>query len=216
MAMQPGDPEAMQLYQIIGAQLLAVVQAEVQATQVSAEFIKRVGFSRPKAAPGAAPPDGRAAAAAPKEESPLQDGDLIGDLKIAEFSIDRIGPDGQVQPHTIKIPVLSLFPIPLLQVKDAEFEYNLRVLSRVPLQDSEKEHAATGNIPSKDFLAPDRVELKGMLAPPSAAGEQSSAMNIKVKITMGQAELPAGLTRLLGVMDQNASVVPGKGTRDGK
>jgi len=238
MAIQPADPEALQLYQIIGAQLLAVIQAEVQAAQVSADFIKRIGFETRKtpsaggeagAAAGPQPPapeaggtpEGAAtqggsqpAAEAAKppasREKTLQDGDDIGDLKMAEFSIDRMGSDGQMQPYTIRVPVLSLFPIPLLQVKQAEFEYNLRILSRMPLQPADKDHAETGHVPSKDYLSPDRIELKGMLAPSSTAGEQSSAMVIKVKISMGQADVPAGLTKLLSVADQATGATPGK------
>jgi hypothetical protein len=216
MAIQPGDPEAMQLYQIIGAQLLAVVQAEVQAAQVSADFIKRVGFVTPKLVPPTVPPGGAPPPAAPAagvkaaEDKALQDGDFVGDLKMAEFSIDRIGADNKVQPYTIKIPVLSLFPIPLLQVKDAEFEYNLRIITRVPLQSSDDEAASTSHVPSKDYLAPDRIELKGTLAPASPVTEHSSAMNIRVKISMGQADIPAGLTKLLSMADQSAGAIPGK------
>ena len=48
MAVRPTDPEALHLFQLIGAPLLAVIQAEVQAAQVSADFIKRVGFDIPQ------------------------------------------------------------------------------------------------------------------------------------------------------------------------
>src|SRR5689334_3311526 len=44
MAVRPTDPEALHLFQLIGAPLLALVQAEAQAAQVSAEFIRRIGF----------------------------------------------------------------------------------------------------------------------------------------------------------------------------
>jgi hypothetical protein len=238
MAIQQADPEALQLYQIIGAQLLAVIQAEVQAAQVSADFIKRIGFETRKApspggeagaaagpqppapeaggtpeaaaAPGTSQPASEAANPPASREKSLQDGDDIGDLKMAEFSIDHIGADGQKHPYTIRVPVLSLFPIPLLQVKQAEFEYNLRILSRVPLQTPDKDHAETGHVPSTDYLSPDRIELKGMLGPSSTAGEQSSAMVIKVKVSMGQADIPAGLTKLLGIADQVTGASPRK------
>jgi hypothetical protein len=231
MAMQPTDPEAMQLYQIIGAPLLAVVQAEVQAAQVSADFIRRVGFNAPPLAPTgssplegsadsppagtASPPDGAtlpeqspdSAQKQKKEEKSLQDGGQFGDLKIAEFSIDRRDAQGNSQPYVVRVPVLSLYPIPLLQVKNAQFDYNIRIISRVPLQ-SPDEDVDTGYTMSKDYLAPDRVELKGMLGPGAGRGETSSAMSMRVKIQMEQSDIPAGLTKLLSIMEQNVGATP--------
>lgn len=226
MAMQPTDPEAMQLYQIIGAPLLAVIQAEVQAAQVSADFIRRVGFNAPPlplpagsppegpASPpeGAAPPeqggDGAQKAKSKPEDKPLQDGGEMGDLKIAEFSIERRDAQGNSQPYVVRVPVLSLYPIPLLQVKNAEFDYNIRIISRVPLQSPDQEDVDTGYTPSKDYLSPDRVELKGMLGPGLGRGETTSAMSMRVKIQMEQSDIPAGLTKLLSIMDQNVSATP--------
>lgn len=232
----------MQLYQIIGAPLLAVVQAEVQATQVSAQFIKAVGFKPRSAAGGPEPaqptppqpeggkppetaatpapaqPEGgkppeTAAAPAPvkaRPENALQFEGSMGELQMAEFAVNRVDSDGKTHPHVVKVPVLSLFPIPLLQVKHAEFEFDIRILSRAPLESPEEheQDVHTGRSPSKNFLAPDRVELKGLLAPSSGKGESTSAMSMKVKIRMEQSDVPAGLMKLLSIMDQNVSATP--------
>jgi hypothetical protein len=220
MAMQPADPEAMQLYQIIGAPLLAVVQAEVQAAQVSADFIRRVGFESPTSPRSAAPtPEGTAApaqnagtagpASPPRSgDQLLQDGGPMGDLRMAEFRIDRTDAFGKIQPHVVRVPVLSLYPIPLLQVKHAEFEYNIRILSRVPLQSPDGEDAETGFTPSQDYLSPDRVELKGLLGPATGKGESVSSMSMRVKIQMEQSDIPIGLSKLMTVMDQNVTARP--------
>src|SRR5262249_43779687 len=101
----------------------------------------------------------------------------------------------------------------LLQVKDAEFEFDIRVLTRVPLQtpEDEKKDVQSGHAPSMDFLAPDRVELKGMLAPKQAGDAKSTQMGIKVKVRMEQADLPAGLIKLMHLMDHAVTAVPAKG-----
>ena len=72
MAVRLTDPEALHLYQLIGAPLLAVIQAEAQAAQVSADFISRIGFDRaePVAALPAAPPPAAAPPAAPDASRP--------------------------------------------------------------------------------------------------------------------------------------------------
>src|SRR5215471_5869357 len=207
MAAQNRDPEAMHLYQLIGAPLLAVVQAEAQAAQTSAEYIQRVGFdAKPTKNP---------------DTDQLQNAgnvDLVrlGGMKMATFSVDRPDADGTLRKHDISLPVLSMFPIPLLQVKDAEFSFAVRVLTRVPLQSAEEEKKDVGHDSNKDFLAPERVELKGMLAPHGSGGEKMSEMNINVKIRMEQADMPAGLMKLMNLMEHSASAQPRELKPDGK
>ena len=232
MAVRPTDPEAMQLFQLIGAPLLAVIQAEAQAAQVSAEFIKRIGFDPP---PAAANQAGGTAAATPAEPKALQDGGELGGLRMAEFRIERSGADGKPQALVARVPVLSLFPIPLLQVKHADFEFDIRVLSRVPLShepeiapDADRsapaaqDRLATGTAGapettdiqarpslSSDFLSKDRVELKGFLAPSRGAADTNSVdANIKVRVRMEQSDLPAGLIHLMKIMGDNVTVAP--------
>jgi uncharacterized protein DUF2589 len=238
MAVRPNDPEALYLYQLIGAPLLAVVQAEAQATQVSAEFIKRVGFDPPKSQ-GPVPAVDPAAAGTPEGEpllGSMQDGGEFGDLRMARFQIDRMGADGQSRPHVAQIPVLSMFPIPLLQVKHADFEFDIRILTRVPLEDQSRRvseqvklaqaHEQVGDPlgvpqdvslamsqrkrPSVDFLQNDRVELKGFLASArgGADGRPSMEASIKVKVRMEQSDLPAGLIHLMSMMGESVAVAP--------
>jgi uncharacterized protein DUF2589 len=222
MSVRQTDPEALHLFQLIGAPLLAVIQAEAQAAQVSAEFIKRVGFEGP--GPAAPPhaamateppsPTGPAQSASPgsvrngdAKPAPLQDGGDLGALKVAKFEIDRFTADGQSSPLVVRLPVLSLFPIPLLQVRDAEFAFNINVVSRVPLDDDPQRQNDPAMTPSRDFLQPDRVELKGFLAS-SGVGQSRDEANIKVRVRMEQSDLPAGLMKLMSVMSENASAVP--------
>jgi hypothetical protein len=132
----------------------------------------------------------------------------LGDMKMAKFSVDRADAQGNAVKHDINIPVLSLFPIPMLQVKDAEFNFSVRVLTRVPLQSSDEPDKSVSHESNKDFLAPERVELKGLLAPKGAVGERATTMNIDVKIRMEQADMPAGLMKLMTLMDHSANSQP--------
>lgn len=197
---QIGDPEALYLYQLIGAPLLAIIQAEVQAAQASADFIRRVGFDT-----------GRKVVDS-QDASSLQDGGELGPLRIAKFSQTRIGADGKPRDVTIQIPVLSLFPIPLLQVKTADFDFGVRILSRVPLEGQKAEDAkvvgASGKLKPEDFLSPGRVELKGAVSRHADSSKTSSEMHMKVRIHMDQADVPAGLLTLLNLMGQSVTTQP--------
>ena len=202
MAQQVGDPEALYLYQLIGAPLLAVIQAEVQAAQASADFIRRVGFEKEPGQP----------ASNDSPASPLQDGGDLGPLRIATFRHTRMGPDGRPQDFNVQVPVLSLFPIPLLQVKTADFDFGVRILSRAPLDSQDRQDrdviTATGKLKPDDFLSPGRVELKGSVTRGGGGSLTSAEMHMKVKVRMEQADLPAGLLALLNIMGQSVASQP--------
>jgi len=192
MAVRPTDPEAMHLFQLIGAPMLAVIQAEAQAAQTSAEFIRRMGFEAP---------------AAEGPVKTLQQGGDLGALKAAEFRIDRYAPDGTLQPHVVRVPVLSLLPIPMLQVKDAQIDFDIRVLSRVPLGEHHDDVHDPAFSASPDFLAPDRVELKGFLTS-SPPGEATNQASIRMSVRVEQSDMPAGLMHVMKLMGESVSAAP--------
>lgn|SRR5262249_36930741 len=203
MAVRPTDPEALHLYQLIGAPLLAVIQAEAQAAQVSADFIRYVGFDKP--------PAEKPGATEPPAVRPLQEGGDIGALKVAEFRIDRYTADGKPLPHVVRVPVLSLFPIPLMQVKHADFDFDIRVVSRVPLEDPRPGHAdqTTNSQTRPDFLDNDRMELKGFLGKSGGgAGEAVNHASIKVRVRLEQSDMPAGLAQLVRLTGENITMAP--------
>lgn len=215
MAHDTRDREALRLYQLIGAPLLAVVQAEAQAAQVSADFIRRVGFEQAAEAAPVVPGSASGPSGPADTTVLLQDGGRLGALKTANFSMSRTAPDGNAVVHDVHIPVLSLFPIPMLQVKDAEFDFAFKIFehedsnsaSDVSSGESEQDKAGNGTgADEDDFLSARRVELKAALA--RSSQQQTSESQIRIKIRMEQADIPSGLIKLLQVMDQGVASVP--------
>jgi hypothetical protein len=222
LAVRPTDPEALHLFQLIGAPLLALVQAEAQAAQASADFITRVGFDAPPGTqpvastppePRGAPPSANAlpqAAATPAgaaSASPTPSD--LGHLRVAEFRFDRYTPDGTARPHVARVPVLSLVPIPLLQIKEAEVDFSIRVVSRVAMAPRHKDRPVDTDDPAADFLAPQRLELKGFLESNGGpSGQAVNHANIRVRVRMQQSDLPTGLTKLLAMMTDGTAATP--------
>lgn len=224
MAHNIQDREALRLYQLIGAPLLAVVQAEAQAAQVSADFIRRIGFESSSEPPQAATNPDRVSGSggdsgslepAPDANALLQQGGHLGSLKVANFSMNKTGPDGKFVAHDVHIPVLSLFPIPILQVKDAEFDFAFKIFeheasnpdSDVSNGESKQEKTANASsVDVDDFLSSKRVELKAGLA--RSGQQQTSESQIRIKIRMEQADIPSGLIKLLQMMDQGVASTP--------
>ncbi|MEQ9608284.1 MAG: DUF2589 domain-containing protein, partial [Kiloniellaceae bacterium] len=85
------------LAQLIGAPIHALVDAEAQSAMATARFVRAVGFTGP--ADGS---DGM--------------GDL-GELQMARFTRRRRNTDGTEEDVEVQIPLLSMLPIPALQIK---------------------------------------------------------------------------------------------------
>ena len=88
---------------LVGAQLTALIEAETEGAEKSAEYIESVGFDR------------------------KADGTLT--LRMVTFDMRRRDTDGIVRTHSIKVPVITLVPIPLLTIEEANIEFELQIES---------------------------------------------------------------------------------------
>ena len=188
---------ALSLYQLIGAPLQALIDAESQAAMATAHFIEAVGFE-----PGARPPKASAEAWA---ESDTEGGAELGQLRVARFHQHVRGPDDTLETRVVEIPMLSLVPIPALQIRDATLEYVVKII------DTQMYQAETGGLsriagPRNADLPERQVDFKAAFArDTSTSGRRSLDMQIKMKVNVEQADIPAGLARLINLMDQSVT-----------
>ncbi len=203
MAREVDESEALNLFQLIGAPLQALVKAEVQAAQATAEFVERVGFA--------------------KQPGQENDSNAVADLRTTSFRQQRVGPDGKLHTYNVDIPVLSLVPIPLMQIKNAELDFAVRILETRPLGkpntllerpaggkgDSGAEPGAAGAEALQNFLTAPGVEMKAELGrgDGGATGTRRTEAQIRVKVNIEQADIPAGILKLLNLMDQSVNVL---------
>lgn len=194
--MSTTERQSFNLFQLIGAPLVAFVQAECQVAQTTAEFIQRMGFL----------PD--------DDTGDPEASDSFGRLRMVTFVHDRRGGDGKVRKYKIEVPLLSLLPVPTIQVKEADIEFALKIFELRQQQgvlppaqgapgSGPHRHGATG--PSSDFLGGGRYEMVGGMGrmPSSGKSESSMETQLKVKVRLEQADMPAGLIHLLRLMDES-------------
>jgi hypothetical protein len=209
---QDGGPSgALSLYQLIGAPLHALVEAEAQAAMATARFVELVGFDGTKE-----PADGTGSETASD----------WGQLRVARFRQQLQRPDGGIEERTIEIPTLSLVPIPALQIKNAELEYVVKII------DTEVYRAKPGGLPrsaAKEVagaktadgddadLPEHQVDLKVAFARDSSvtSGRRSLDMQVKMKVNVEQADLPSGIARLINLMDQGVNSGPARPVIEG-
>ncbi len=177
------------MYQLIGAPLQALIQAEALAAQASAEFIETVGFVKDENTPEGS----------------------FGKVKTVTFTYKKQNVNGAIETAELTLPVLSLIPIPLLHIQDATLEFNMQLSEEETFEGDNTE--AVGNevnepvfSPQTTYLQDNSVSYKGTFVPQNA--DISQKIDLKIKINVAQADVPVGLAKLFQAMD--LAVMSGK------
>ena len=198
------EPAALSFYQLIGAPLYALIEAESYAADATAQFIERVGFEP------AAPEGG--------QEKRRED---LGKLRTISFRQEKRDSSGAATSFMVEVPLLSVLPIPALQIREAELEFFVKIIDTLTEasqanqgQPGEAGEGKPGEAASQEKLirTPPRIDLKTMMGrgQPGAPVTAKSAFDIqvRVKIKVEQADVPAGLARLFNLMEQSISSTP--------
>ncbi|NOU19227.1 MAG: DUF2589 domain-containing protein [Bacteroidales bacterium] len=115
--------------------------------------------------------------------------------ELEQFTFYYIRP-GSGQKVEVKIPLLSLIPIPNLQIKEAQVDFDLNIHYE---KLSEYEKKNNGNDPvSKDYKFRAAITSKE---------KENKDTQMSVKIKVEQADIPNGLTKLFQVMDDGTSAL---------
>lgn len=165
------------LYEMIGAPMVAMIQGETLAAQATAEFIETVGF---------------VASASPQP-------DVYGKLRMVTFSYPKQDINGEIQIVEMQLPILSLIPIPLLHIEEGEIEFGVKITDVVEISSSSRLYSATNaayplNVPLSN--------IQGMISTPLKFDTQTNTdvqMNVRIKVA--QADIPEGLKQLFRVFD---------------
>ena len=195
MARQISELQSLPFHQIIGAPLLALVQGQAQAAQATAEYIERVGFVN---------------------EGNHVSGEF-GDLRMVTFSYQKPDTEGNLQNYTTKIPLLSLVPIPAIEIKEADLEFYIKVTD-IQREDSKVSLSVEG-AEAGNWLSSERVEFRAAMGKieSNASQERNVDLQMEVKIRVQQADIPTGLAHIFRMMDQsiNSTIYEGKEEKPG-
>jgi hypothetical protein len=175
------------LSEVIGIPVADVARAEMQAAQASMEFIENVGFRR----------------------DPKADRDDFGELRFVTFRYRVADPSSMLVTREVKVPLLSLVPLPLLQVSRSEIEMVARIedvrptkpdslMSPAPLAAGGKREVKTKH----EFMA----SVDSLIS--SDASAAKGPPRVRVKIELKASDLPVGIHSLLRKLDQNVTDGP--------
>lgn len=136
----------------------------------------------------------------------------VGKLRALEFNY-RASDSFGVHNQKVSIPLLTLVPLPLLQVKEADFDFDIQIIDAVSADKN-----ATFSLKSPEIAsatqddASEGLRLRvSMAASNIEAGEdvkrrQGLSANMKVKVKMQQADMPGGLSNLLSLTTNSLQI----------
>jgi len=179
--------QAMKLYELLSAPMIAMVQADVQAARATVDFIEAVGF-----VPSTSPPPG--------EDT------LVGRLRMAEFRYQKLDENGNITDFTVSVPLLSLVPIPAIQIKQGKIALSAKITDVVPekVTGVRSLSAVPGVAGRAAWVASRRLDILAKpVASSGAKGQETrGSFDLEIEITLGQADMTIGMEKIFQLMDQ--------------
>ena len=177
---------------LIGAPLGAACKANVSMAQATASFIKEVGYEA--------------------VEDPNQPGSFIpGAPRMVDFSFERPGVDDAGKPAIevvkIKVPILSVVPIPNLQVNNVDVTFDMEVKSSTSQTHKDSKEASMDASASFKFLFwSGSIKMHGAVSS-SNENVRTSDKSAKyhVEVNAQNHGTPEGLARVLDILNQAAT-----------
>lgn len=192
---------------IISGPMVAAIQAQALAAQSTVNFIKEVGFKRTGSDEAAA------------DES----GDL-GDVRDVTFKYKRKTSDGSNGSGTapgageevveLTVPLLTIVPIPYIRIEEMTIQFTANITEQ---QEYQKSSASTSSVSSDtsinfkagSFLSPVSVGMNAKVSTrhnsntsASSRVNNSTQFTIDINVKAVQDEMPAGLAKILHIMEQ--------------
>lgn len=177
--------QVLELQQLIAAPLVSTIEADALSAQKYLDFLMKFAFE------SFDPVTGR-----------------TGQLRLITFAYTEQGADGKTHRREASIPLLTLIPLPLLHVEEADFDFDIKIIDALTEKAEETFSYEDGKTeePTGTF----GMKMRASLAPRSGRQEgelqQSLAANMKVRVRMRPSDMPAGLSSILHLAANNMSV----------
>ena len=165
----------MSLQQLISAPLVATIDADAMSTERYMKHFMSLAFESYN------PVDGS-----------------TGALRLISFNFTDSDASGGAE-KKVSVPLVSLVTLPLLQIKQADFDFDINIIDAVAAAPNEQFALNRGEVESPGGKERDEgLNFRASLAPQSGRGASSSLQaNMKIHVSMQQADMPSGLSQFL-------------------
>lgn len=182
MPINIGQEMALPMDQIIGGPLQAVIKAQALAASTTVDFIQQVGLTDP-VAPGG--PQG---------------------TRLVTFSFDRRVPATDADGNdivndervTMNVPLLTIVPVPFIRIATTDITFECRVSSST-VNSSERTFGVSAEA-SAGFWGVKIAVKSSYTSNTKSTDTVNRAATLKVDVHAVQDEIPAGLDRILTIL----------------
>ena len=199
---------------MIGGPLIAVVRAQAQAANTTVDFIKSVGFKKPDEE---ADPLEDTETKEPiyvkfkfwKETQPFQPA-TPGDPSATPPVLPTPEIPAKFELQYLEVPVITLFPIPHLRVEETTIEFNAKINS-ITFEKTDTNVKVTTDFEAKAgwFFGSAKLNVSASYQKETKAGfEYKQAYSLKVHVHAVQEEMPAGMEKVLGLLETSIAAPP--------
>lgn len=187
---------------MLGGPLVAVINAQAQSAIATVNFIKEVGFKKladetdPDAAETADPIYVKFKY--PKEISPFVPAVLNDDGTVAQPAVDPV-----FQDFELEVPILTMLPIPYIRIDETTIEFKAKITS-VSFRKTDTNFKIDASLEAKAGWLWGSAKFK-VTTSFQKSTQQGNTVNktfsLNVFIKAVQDEMPAGMERLLGILE---------------
>ena len=165
----------MSLQQLISAPLVATIDADAMSAERYMKHFMSLAFESYN------PVDGS-----------------TGALRLISFNFTDSDASGGAE-KKVSVPLVSLVTLPLLQITQADLDFDINIIDAVAAAPNEHISLNRGEVESPRGKERDEgLNFRASLAPQSGRGASSSLQaNMKIHVSMQQADMPSGLTQFL-------------------
>lgn len=189
---------------MIGGPLVAVINAQAQAAMSTVNFVKEVGFKKPDAEEAAGGDTSTkepiyVSFEYPKELSPYQPATDTTPAVPATY-----------QTQELKVPILTLLPVPFIRVDEATVDFNAKINS-VEYRKTDTNLKVDASLEAKAGWLWGSAKLKVSTAFQRTTQQGNTVdrtYSMAVHVKAVQDEMPAGMERVLGILEGAITSTP--------
>jgi len=184
---------------LIGAPLKAAVEAQALAARTTIEFIEKVGFKEQDSDIGSLFND------------LTQDADT-GEIRNVTFTYKKLDEDGVIKTVELTVPILSIVPIPFIRLDEITIDFTAKLTDTIAsTTKTDFKYSTDAKGKFKAWWSPISMEFRTSVSYQNSRESASKyvreyTMNVNVHAV--QDSLPAGLERVLDILEQSIQEKP--------
>jgi hypothetical protein len=191
---------------LIGSPMKAAVEAQALAAQSTIEFIHKVGFQQP---------DGPGGGKDLVFDDVTKDANA-GKLRSVTFSYTKKDENDALRDFSLTVPFLAITPIPYIRIDEMTIDFNAKLTDAVQRNTESSFSLGTSVSGSYSaFWSPVKFEARVSATynnKSSSSQHQQREYSMQIHVRAVQDEMPAGLSRMLDMLEQAIQEQPATST----